>query len=279
MNRRARSELRDMTHLLMALGVCEEAGELAPRDCEVLAEICLKRRRPEDALSWVERGLELEEEERWPNRSGWHLTGMRREILEKLDRSDEALDSAWEAYREGPSVHAYEELMKYVPKGDRADWHSRSISALDGARLSARIELLVETGEWERLVEVIEQAGQDELTALSYYTAEPAAMGLAKAHPLQAARLYLALGLRIVEERKSKYYGAAIGHFKTARDILLKEGRDGDWEDVVARIREKHRLKSSFMPGFERLVERPRSGDEPSFLDRARKKWGKKKRI
>ncbi len=28
MNRRARSELRDMTHLLMALGVCEEAGEL-----------------------------------------------------------------------------------------------------------------------------------------------------------------------------------------------------------------------------------------------------------
>ena len=84
--------------------------------------------------------------------------------------------------------------------------------------------------------------------------------------------------LRIVEAKKSKYYDAALGHFEKARDILTKQEQAGEWQNLVGEVRERHGRKSSFMPGFERLVEGYRSGDEPSFLDRARKKWGSKAR-
>ena len=64
--------------------LCEIEDDLAPKDCETLAEMCLKRRRNEDALAWVERALELEKKDRWPNRSAWRLPDLRRSILKKV---------------------------------------------------------------------------------------------------------------------------------------------------------------------------------------------------
>jgi len=137
---------------------CETEGDLAPADCETLAKMCNKRRRPEDASAWVERGLELEKKGRWPIRSAWHLPELKREILKKLGRSGDALASAWEDYQQAPSVYSYDDLMKFVPKADRAEWHARALSALDDANLSSRIDLFVETKEWVRLAE--EQTGR-----------------------------------------------------------------------------------------------------------------------
>jgi len=79
-------------------------------------------------------------------------------------------------------------------------------------------------------------------------------MALAKSYPLLAAKLYLALGFRILEEKQSKYYDAALGHFEEAREILLKEIQPDEWEKVVAEVREKHSRKYGFMPGSERLA-------------------------
>ncbi|MBN2490114.1 MAG: hypothetical protein JXQ29_04615 [Planctomycetes bacterium] len=252
--------------------LCEKDDDLAPADCETLAEMCLRRRRPEDALTWVERGLELEQQDRWPNRSAWHLPDLKRQILKKLGRGGDALASAWEDYRRRPSIYSYEELMKFVPKGERAAWHTKALAALDGADLSSRIDFLVKTKEWERLAEVVEQTPRAKLVALSHYTTDPAAKKLAKSHPLLAAKLHIAMALRLVEAKKSKYYGAALGNLETARKILLKEGRDREWNALAAEIREEHGRKSSFMPGFERL-DRGRMTKEPSFRDRARKRW------
>ena len=97
-------------------------------------------------------------------------------------------------------------------------------------------------------------------------------MKLARSHPLPSAKLRLAMGLRIVQAGKSKYYGAALGHFEKARAVLLKEGKAGEWRKVVGEIRRKHSRKSGFMPGFERLVEGGTTR-EPSFLAQARKRW------
>ena len=97
--------------------------------------MCLYRRRPEDALGWVDRGIELETEGRWPNGSAWGLPGLRRRILERLGRSGEALASAWEDYRRAPAVTSYEDLMKLVPKGERSAWHAK---ALASSSLTAR---------------------------------------------------------------------------------------------------------------------------------------------
>lgn len=174
------------------LALCEAEGELEPGDCETLAAMRLKRRKPEDALAWVDRGL----------------------VLEKKDR-------------------------------------------------------------WQDPAALVERTSRKALMRLSHYTTEPAAAKLEKTHPLLAAKLQVALGLRIVEAKKSRYYPAALGHLETARRILLREDRVTDWNRVVAEIRERHHRKSGFMPRFERVVSGHASRPEPSFLDRALARRGR----
>ena len=256
------------------VALCEHDRGISPRDCEVLAEICLKRRRPKDALAWVERGLGLGKKAEWPNRTGRDLPDLRRQIFKKLGRDRDALEAAWEEYRKDPSVFAYDDLMKYVPKGKRSTWHSKAISALDGADLAARIEILVKTRETEHLAALVGRTSRKDLMDLSHYTTEPAAKKLLKSHPLLAARIHVALGLRILEAKKSKYSHAALEDLERARRILSKQKRKSEWDDLVAEIREKHRRKSGFMSGFERLVEGGRAKREPSVLEQAKKKWG-----
>lgn len=252
--------------------LCEEEGGLAPADCEVLAQMSLKRRRPQDALAWIDRGLDLEKKGRWLNRSAWQLPQLRRDILKRLGRSGEALASAWEDYREAPSLYAYEDLMKLVAPGERAEWHEKAMHALAHADLSSRIELLVQTKEWTRLGDVIDAAPREELAGLSHYTTEPAARKLERRRPLAAAKLHVAMALRILASKKSRYYDAALESLEKARRIMRKEGRTDEWEALAAEIRSAHRRKSGFMPGFERLAA-GRSLCQPSFAERARKRW------
>lgn len=251
--------------------LCE--GDTAPRDCEVLARLCLKRRMPNDALAWVERGIALEED-RWPNRSAWGLQNLKREILRKLGRGEDALASAWEEYRRAPSAYSYKDLMKFVPKSQRSEWHARALAEIDGAELSSGIALLVEMKERDRLARMIEAASREKLMGVSHYWTEPAARSLSKCYPLLAAKLHVAMALRVLEAKKSKYYPASIANLERARKILLQQGRAAEWEALASDIRENHRRKIGFLSAFERLAA-GRPAREPSFLDRARKRWAK----
>ena len=159
--------------------LCEEAGRTTPEDCEALAQMALLRRRAEDALAWVERGLALEAQRPSGGKgSAWQLPHLRREILRKLGRSEEAAASAWEAYQRAPSTWSYADLMKYVAKEARAEWHAKALAALDRADLASRIGLLITTREWARLADTIEAASRDELAALSHFVTEPTARRL-----------------------------------------------------------------------------------------------------
>ena len=256
------------------VALCEAEGDLAPKDCETLAKMCIKRLRFEDALAWVERGLEIEKKDRWPNRSAWHLPVLKRKILKKLGQDDKALASAWEDFKQAPSVYSYEDLMEFVPKGKRAEWQEKALRAIDKADLSSRVDLLVKTKEWERLAKIVEQSSRAELMDLSHYTTEPAAKKLTRSHPLLAAKLHIAMALRIVEGKKSKYYDAALWNLETARKLLLRESRDQEWNVLATEIRENHRRKSSFMPGFERLDAGP-STRKASFRERTKQRWAR----
>ena len=88
------------------------------------------------------------------------LEAVRHEILKKLGRSGDALAAAWEEFRTAPSSHRYQELMKYIPKAARADWHAKLMAILDDADLSASIGIFMLTREQERLAAVIESAPQ-----------------------------------------------------------------------------------------------------------------------
>lgn len=133
--------------------------------------------------------------------------------------------------------------------------------------------------EWERLAGRVRSATPGELETLSHYCTEPAAKALAKRDPVPAAKLYRALGMRILNAGKSKYYDAALDHFEKARDLYCEAEQPSGWEEIVGAVRTAHSRKSGFLSAFEELVSRDSqrspggSRRSPSFADEAQDRW------
>ena len=261
------------------VSLCKET-ELLPIDCEIVAGMLQSRRKPDQALEWVERGLALEKQNPGGQGSSYKLADMKRTLLAKLGHTGEALTSAWTEFEKYPCKLAYDQLMKYVPKEDRTSWHNKAMNASANTDLDFVIELWLATKEMDRLVERLRTASHQELESLSHYTTEPVAKKLVRLHPDIAAKIYRALGMRILNAKKSKYYDSALSHFEQARRCYKKAGVDLAWEELVEEIQQTHYRKSAFMPGFEQLVQGKKPHAQSSFLDRTNRRkqsWAQRK--
>jgi uncharacterized Zn finger protein len=249
---------------------------LTQTDCETIATMLQAKRKPSEALSWLERGIEMENAGSFKAGTSYKLVEMRRALLVKLGRSREALESAWAEFQVHPSMFTYDELFRYVPKFERGSWHEKAMAASEQGDLASLIELWIGAKETERLVERLNRVSDHELEGLSHYATEPAAKLLARTHPAVAAKVFRALCVRILYAAKSKYYHEALANLEEARRCYQAAGLDERWRELVTEIRRKHRRKSGFMPGFEAIVAEKRARMEPSFLDRARTQWVRK---
>jgi hypothetical protein len=258
------------------VALAERTG-LTSEDCLALARL-LAAREPAEALAWVERGRGLDRKSQIRSTADFGLDQLHRELLTKLGRQDEALEAAWADFSKDPSKYTYDDLMKFVPKAERADWHERALDAAKGADLDSLLELLVETREIERLAELVRGSTDSALERVSHYTTQPAAKKLEKPHPDLAARLWCAQGMRIVDAKKSKYYDAALSNFERARDCYQRAGLAAEWEKTVRQVRAAHSRKTGFISGFESLAAGARRADKPSFLERAKARWGERHR-
>ena len=102
------------------IAFCEETGFEA-KDCKIVAEAYRSRRQVQKALDWVERGMEIARSDDGSSIAGLELREMKRALLVKLGRSEDALESAWTEFVEHPSTCSYKELRRYVPvKGRKA---------------------------------------------------------------------------------------------------------------------------------------------------------------
>jgi uncharacterized protein DUF6880 len=255
------------------VALCEKT-ELLPADCLALARMLQARRKPTDALTWVERGLALEKKR--PSSFAEHdLAKLKRDLLVKLGRGDAALEAAWVDFSAHPSKYSYADLMRYVPEGERAAWHNRAMDAAAGADLHSLIELWFETKEIERLVETLREATDEEVENISHYATEPVGKQLAKTHADVAAKVYRALGMRILKAKKSKYYDAALANFDDARRCYERAGLGAKWEALVQAIRREHHRKTGFMTGFEAVVTGTGPSTKPTFLERAKARWSR----
>ena len=146
------------------------------------------------------------------------------------------------------------------------------MEASEKGDLSSQIELWLEKKEIDRLVARLLRATDRELEGLSHYSSGPAARKLDRSHPEVAARIYRAMGMRIVNAGKSKYYDAALDNLEHAKKCYVKGGIVADWEALVADVRLRHYRKKGFMEGFEQIVSGTRNA-EPTFLERAKRHW------
>ena len=237
---------------------------LSPRDCQHLAEMEKAKRRWKQALDWVEKGLALAGARNWHNEAGYSLDELRIDVLARLGRKDEALDQAWVAFEKDPSVFKYEDLMRLAPKNAKRQWQERALESSETGDLGDYMELCAKTKEWDRLATRVLASTAEGLEAVSHYSAEPAARGLAKRNLAAAAALHRAMGFRVLSAKKSKYYGAALKNFKNARALYRKAGMESEWLTTVSRVRAEHGRKYGFMGDFERL-EAGTLRAEPTF--------------
>jgi len=257
------------------IALCKQT-ELGSKDCKVIAEIYRSRRRPEDALSWVERGLEIARSDGGKSYEEYELRKLKRELLAKLGRPGDALQSAWSEFEAHPSTFTYKELMRYVPAKEKMAWHQKAMEASEKGDLSSQIELWLEKKEIDRLVSRLRRTTDEELESLSHYRTEPLARKLERSHPDISARVYRALCIRVVNAGKSKYYDAALDNIDHAKRCYTKAGLDADWQAVVADVRKRHFRKKGFMAGFEDTVTGAPRHVEPPFLERAKARWPRK---
>ncbi|HEO71269.1 MAG TPA: hypothetical protein ENN80_08395 [Candidatus Hydrogenedentes bacterium] len=232
------------------------------------------RRRFAEALEWIERGLSLEHNRQWGDESSSLLTFMRRELLEKVGRTEEAFHMTWEQFQASPDEYAYVDLMKHVAKEDREHWHDKAVEVAKRTSLSGFIEICAKTKEWGILADHVDAVTREDLEGVSHYVTEKAVKGLARGHALAAAKVYAALGMRIVKAGKSKYYRYALDHLRSAKKLAEKVGHAEMWSSLVEEVRRNHYRKQGFMPGFEE-IEAGRRPDSDSFEKRARKRWKK----
>ena len=253
------------------IALVEETG-LKPEDCLAIAKL-LATRKPDEALAWVERGRALDRKKQFRSTAAYDLDKFHRELLTKLGRQNEALEAAWADFREHPSKFTYDDLMKFVPKAERREWHEKALEVAKGADLHSLLELFIETKEMERLAELVRGSSDEALGKVSHYATEPAATRLEKSHPELAARLWRAQGMRIVDAKKSKYYDAALSNFEHARNCYQRAGLAVEWEKTVRRVCALYYRKTGFINGFQALAAGAKHGDRPSFLERAKVRW------
>jgi uncharacterized Zn finger protein len=169
--------------------------------------------------------------------------------------------------------------MRFVPKIERKEWHEKALdAAATGADLGSLLELFTETKETERLAKRVRGSSREALKNVSHYFTEPAAKRLEKNHPDLAASLWCAQGMRIVDAKKSKYYDAALSNFERARDCYQRAGLAAEWEKTVRHVSSLHFRKSGFMNGFQALAAGAKRVEQPSFLERAKARWGERHR-
>jgi hypothetical protein len=254
------------------VALCEQS-QLSAQDCLAVAIMLKAKRKLTEALGWVDRGLAVEKQHPHGSIARYDLAKLKRELLTKLGRGEEALEEAWTEFREHPGMFSYQELMRFVPKAGRAAWHAKAMDAAEHADLGSLIELWLETREIERLARRLGMATDAEIEELSHFRAEPAARRLARSHPDVAARVYRALGVRILNAKKSKYYDAALSHFENAWRCYERSGLLREWAALVADVRGAHHRKAGFMADFERLAAGQAPSEALSFLERARRRW------
>jgi len=248
---------------------------LTTDDCLTVANQLVTRGDPAQALSWVERGLELDAHRPYPSFAAHSLTELKPRLLADVGHGEQALETAWASYRKHPDRYSYDHLMTFVPQAERPAWHDRAITAaLDGDRyLPAVIELLLHTDETGPLGQLAARASDSSLEGIGHHTAEQAGTALEPGHPGEAARIWRAQGMRILKAGKSKYYGAALRYFEHTKRCYQQAGQPAQWQQVIDEVYTQHSRKTSFLPGFDEVVTGTGPAPQPSFLDRAKTRW------
>lgn len=251
------------------IGLCEQNG-FEEKDYLALASAFNNRNDFNCALEWADKGLKLKD----GNLGQYELKNLRRKILKAFGRDEQAESEAWADFEKSPSIFYFERVLELALEHRQEELKVKALPFFDRCKFEDKAVALYKLKELDRLATCLSEERDKSLRSIFYADAIPMAETLSKAYPKQAARIYVAQALEILDVKRSKAYHHAHDYLQSAKTLLEQCGEAGTWSGLVANIRQAHRLKSSFMPGFERIVAGKGAPHEPTFMERIAKRLG-----
>ena len=89
-----------------------EQSCLSARDCHAIATILAAKEMTAEALGWAERGIEMDRADSRGTSAAFDLRELRRDLLVKLGRNEEALQSTWADFGRNPSTYADRDRLR-----------------------------------------------------------------------------------------------------------------------------------------------------------------------
>ena len=250
------------------IAFCEQYGA-DQKDCFDLGTIFFGRQLFERALEWAEKGLRLKEE-RYSKE--YELKELRRKILKNMGRGTDAVADAWAEFEKHPSIDSFGSVLESATKREHADLKAKALQLFDRSELREAAVALHRLKELDQLAARLDTEKNKALQSIFYGDAIPIAESLSKKYPKQAARLYLAQAPEILDGKRAKAYHHTQDYLQSAEILLEQCGEAATWSDFVAGICREHSRKSSFMPGFEKIVAGEGPPREPTFRERIAKR-------
>ncbi|MBI4405014.1 MAG: hypothetical protein HY537_12700 [Deltaproteobacteria bacterium] len=247
---------------------CEQYG-LDQEACLALASIFHTRKQLDRALEWAEKGLKLKDDRYGKE---YELKELRRKILKDSGRGCDAVADAWTEFAQHPSIYSFDSVLESATKKEHANLKAKAITIFEKADLREAAVALHKLKEFDRLAIRIATSKPKSLQSIFYGDAIPIAESLSKKYPKEAASLYVVQALEILAEKRAKAYHHAHDYLQSAKTLLEKCGETTTWLTLVTRIRSEHKLKSSFMPGFEKIAAGEGAPRSLTFKERIAKR-------
>jgi len=226
----------------------EPATRKVPKIAAEIAARLLAAGRADDALGFIERA-EVDKG-RWVPHE-WQ--DARLEVLEALDRKDEAQAFRWACFERDLSPDYLSTFLKRLPDFDDVEAEERAMAyAMAYPVALSALQFLIHWSALDRAAQMVQQRFT-ELDGNHYEMLTPTAEALSARHPLAATLALRAMIDFTLNAGKSSRYQHAARHL-TECDALASQ--IGDYRTVephaiyVARLRRDHGRKSGFWGHF-----------------------------
>lgn len=224
----------------------DPAARKAPNVAAAIAERLLLAGRAGDALGFIERA-EVGKY-RW---IPWEWQDVRMDVLEALDRKEEAQAFRWTCFQRELSTDYLRAYLKRLPDFDDIDAEERALDhAAAHPDLQRVLGFFLDWPALDRAARLLIDR-RDEINGNTYELLAPAAEALSKRYPLAATLALRAMIDFTLNEARSKRYGYAADHLGTCAELASRIEDYGSVEShaaYVARLRREHAKKSGFWP-------------------------------
>ena len=208
-----------------------------------IAQLLCGEERTEEALDWIERGLEADGPD-------GRLNELAASIHREAGRVDRAGELLWENFTARPGDLTYRSLKSGTGK-EFARWREQAIALLKqphgrGADWTALVSALLWEGDVERAWQAAHEGGcrQDLWLEL--------ARGRAREHPAEAMPIFLREADRSIEGVQRPAYRQAAALLSEARPLAEQTEGAGAFADHVRHVRERNKRRPALQDEFTR---------------------------